>query len=140
MFNNLTLRTKIIAGSCLPLILIAILGFMSISSIKSLLQSNEWVGHTHEVIAHANSIVASVVDMETGARGYLLAGKEGFLAPYTDGNISFRERSLLSKIQSMIILSKSSYLTISKTRLTSGRRMPLIQPLKCGGPSAMPKR
>ena len=31
------------------------------------------------------SIEAAAVDMETGMRGYLLAGQEGFLDPYTDG-------------------------------------------------------
>ncbi len=45
--------------------------------------------HTYEVIDHANSIVAAAVDMETGMRGYLLAGKDEFLAPYEGGKKNF---------------------------------------------------
>ena len=42
-----------------------------------------WVEHTHEVLANAAHLLALGVDMETGMRGFLLAGKEGFLAPTT---------------------------------------------------------
>ena len=53
----------------------------------SIMKANEgWVAHTYEGIDQANSILASAVDMETGMRGYLLAGQEGFLAPYTSGS------------------------------------------------------
>ncbi len=48
-----------------------------------------WVGHTHEVLAAAQRLLAHAVDMETGMRGYLLAGKEGFLDPYKGGKIGF---------------------------------------------------
>ena len=40
-----------------------------------------WVDHTHEVLASAARVVAFAVDMETGMRGFLLAGQEGFLDP-----------------------------------------------------------
>ena len=40
---------------------------------------------SYRVIAAANDIVAAANNMETGMRGYLLAGKEAFLEPYTKG-------------------------------------------------------
>jgi len=91
MFKNMGLKFKIILGSSVTLLLMVILGLISISANKSLTQSNHWVDHTHTVIATANSIVASGVDMETGMRGYLLAGKEEFLAPYKGGQKKFYE-------------------------------------------------
>jgi len=54
-------------------------------SLKIMEETTGWVDHTHIVIAEANSILASAVDMETGMRGYLLAGKNEFLAPYNLG-------------------------------------------------------
>ncbi len=45
------------------------------SSIATISQTTGWVDHTHEVIADAEELLASAVDMETGMRGYLLAGK-----------------------------------------------------------------
>ncbi|KXO14340.1 Methyl-accepting chemotaxis protein I (serine chemoreceptor protein) [Moritella sp. JT01] len=48
-----------------------------------------WVNHTHKVLAKASSIEAATVEMETGMRGYLLAGKTDFLAPYEHGEQTF---------------------------------------------------
>ncbi len=83
--KTLGLKTKILSGAAFPLLLLAFLGGLSIYSINSIQESNRWVEHTHEVLAEAAAIVSSAVDMETGMRGYLLAGKEGFLKPYTGG-------------------------------------------------------
>ena len=52
-----------------------------------------WVTHTYGVIQEANAILAAAVDMETGMRGYLLAGREDFLAPYEGGSASFFDLS-----------------------------------------------
>lgn len=56
-----------------------------LESLKTMGQDEKWITHTYGVIAQANDILAAAVDMETGMRGYLLAGEEGFLAPYTNG-------------------------------------------------------
>jgi methyl-accepting chemotaxis protein len=91
MFKNMGLKFKIILGSCVTLVLMIALGIISINANKALTQSNHWVDHTHTVIATANQIVAAGVDMETGMRGYLLAGKEEFLGPYKGGQKKFYE-------------------------------------------------
>ncbi len=91
MFKNMGLKFKIILGSCVTLVLMVILGIVSINATKSLTNVNARVDHTHVVIATANQIVASGVDMETGMRGYLLAGKEEFLDPYKGGQKKFYE-------------------------------------------------
>ena len=85
MFKNLGLRAKMLAGNGGPLILFVFLGVVSYFSINSLLQANGWVERSNEVLRKADSIVASAVEMETGMRGYLLAGKEDFLEPYKTG-------------------------------------------------------
>ena len=61
------------------------------TDLQVMKENEEWVTHTYEVIAQANAITASAVDMETGMRGYLLAGQEKFLAPYTNGANLFGE-------------------------------------------------
>ncbi len=88
-YQDLSLSTKLPLGSAGPLVLVAILGFVTWSSIESLLESNDMVDHTHKVIGEAGDIEAAAVDMETGMRGYLLAGKPDFLAPYTTGQETF---------------------------------------------------
>ena len=44
-----------------------------------------WVIHTHEVIARATAYEKSLVDAETGQRGYLLTGRQAYLDPYYSG-------------------------------------------------------
>ena len=89
MFENLSLRAKILMGSGVTLGFLVILGLVSLNSIGSLQKTNSWVNHTHEVIQEAMLIEAAAVDMETGMRGYLLAGKSEFLDPYNNGNETF---------------------------------------------------
>lgn len=90
-FSNLKLRSKMFSGNAVALLLVIILGSVTYNTTSNLLKSGEMVNHTHVVIEHAMDILASAVDMETGMRGYLLAGQEGFLAPYTHGYKVFKE-------------------------------------------------
>ncbi|MCP4993966.1 MAG: hypothetical protein GY934_09305, partial [Gammaproteobacteria bacterium] len=90
--RSIKLRTKILTGSAVPLLFLVALGVLSIFSINSIRNTNEKVDHTHVVLSDAVGIVSSAVDMETGMRGYLLAGKEEFLAPYKNGGIEAYKR------------------------------------------------
>ncbi len=84
-FKNLELRKKILLGSCAPILLLIIIAGVSIFNIRSITVTNQRVEHTYKVLAEASNIIGSAVDMETGMRGYLLAGKEEFLDPYQNG-------------------------------------------------------
>ncbi len=94
---KINLRLKILAGALVPLAFLLFLGLLSITSINSITETNESVNHTHVVIKDSNNIIASAVDMETGMRGYLLAGKEGFLDPYTQGETATYQQINLLK-------------------------------------------
>ena len=84
-FSNLRTKSKVLIGVLSPLVLLVVLGIVAVTSINSIVKTNGWVDHTRVVLADAAAIVGSAVDMETGMRGYLLAGKEGFLDPYNGG-------------------------------------------------------
>jgi signal transduction histidine kinase/DNA-binding response OmpR family regulator/CHASE3 domain sensor protein len=86
-FNNLKARTKILIATGLPLALMVLLSIVSIGSINSIVATEERVIHTQFVLGSAADIVRSAVDMETGMRGFLLAGKEDFLDPYKRGEV-----------------------------------------------------
>ena len=85
------LKLKLLLGSSLTLLLMLILGIVSIITNNTLTKTNGWVDHTHVVIGEANQILASAVNMETGQRGFLLAGKAEFLEPYRNGSKEFLE-------------------------------------------------
>jgi len=89
MFNNLKLKWKLVTGFSLPLILLVIIATTVNFSIAKLLKTQGWVEHTHEVVEIGNDITSSLVNMETGLRGFLITGENGFLEPYNDGNARF---------------------------------------------------
>lgn len=62
----------------------------SAESSKEMQEALYWVRHTYQVIGQANALLTHAVDMETGVRGYLLAGRESFLTPYVEGSERFK--------------------------------------------------
>ncbi|USD41964.1 methyl-accepting chemotaxis protein [Vibrio sp. SCSIO 43135] len=88
-FKNIPLRFKLALGTGTPMLLLVFLAFIAITSSRSQVQTNAMVDHTHKVIQQAKQIEAAAVDMETGMRGFLLAGKEDFLEPYIQGQQRF---------------------------------------------------
>ncbi|MBT6442281.1 MAG: HAMP domain-containing protein [Alphaproteobacteria bacterium] len=84
-FTNLKTKSKVLLGIFSPMVLLLLLGGIAIININSITSTNKMVEHTHNVLGDATSIVSSAVDMETGMRGFLLAGQEGFLDPYVNG-------------------------------------------------------
>lgn len=84
-----TLKKKLIAGFAVPALIIVIISIIVYSSISSLLSANHWVNHTHKVIGEGRALLSSMVNMETGMRGFLVTGKDEFLEPYIEGDKQF---------------------------------------------------
>lgn len=89
------LRTEILVVNLSVIALLVVISVIAYRGLTSLNETAIWVAHTHEVISEAQLIQRLVVDMETGERGFLIAGKEEFLEPYDIGikrYIETRER------------------------------------------------
>lgn len=84
-FANRKTKTKVMMGISVPIIFSIILSAICYYNIEKIIYTSKWVNHTYEVLAESDAIVAAAVNMETGMRGYLLAGKEEFLEPYNGG-------------------------------------------------------
>ena len=52
-------------------------------------QTIKWSSHTYDVLNENTVLIGSMIDRETGLRGYLLAGDRKFLAPYEGGAQAF---------------------------------------------------
>ncbi len=78
-------RGKILLGMAVPVAMLFIIGFVAMNSIHTISESSGKVERAYDVLADASNIVSSAINMETGMRGYLLAGKDGFLEPYNQG-------------------------------------------------------
>ena len=91
ILNNLKLGTKLAGGYVIVLALMAIVSLVVFNSINRLVDSSKWVNHTYEVIRTAESVGAAMVDMETGQRGFMIAGKDAYLEPFNRGQSAFDE-------------------------------------------------
>ena len=76
---------KISAGYAVILAFMIIISIVAYNSLISIDHSVKWVNHTNEVIDIANSVGGSMIDMETGLRGFLITGEENYLEPYYAG-------------------------------------------------------
>lgn len=74
----------------------AVLGVFLIVSVLTFIQfnrnveNNKWTNHTHQVIYEAENILIALINIETGQRGFLLAGLDNFLEPLTQGEQDFK--------------------------------------------------
>ncbi|MFK7882492.1 CHASE3 domain-containing protein [Roseobacter sp.] len=84
--SNINTKPKVLLSVAVPLLLTLCIGAVALVNLERMKQTQGWVDHAQRVLASANGIVAAAVDMETGMRGYLLAGQEQFLEPYEGGN------------------------------------------------------
>lgn len=75
-------KRNLIIGYSLSLLLLIVSAVASYVSINNLLESQELVNHTNEVIKHLDDVKMSVREGEAGQRGYLLTSEDKFLNPF----------------------------------------------------------
>ena len=85
MFKKTTHTKLIILTSLLPIVSFGIVGVISYYEINNFIVDEKWVEHTYQVIGQADDVEKSMLDIETGERGYLITHNEVFLEPYNSG-------------------------------------------------------
>lgn len=91
-----TVGTKIGAAFAMGLAAVVVIGLVAVRSTESLIETADWVEHTHKAIETVQGVLSDVKDGETGQRGFLLTGEARYLVPYEQGsaNISKTVNSL----------------------------------------------
>ena len=75
-------KNKLIAGFGAALAVLILVGASAYRSMVRNDDDRQWVTHTHLVIEKIDALLANMLDIETGARGYGLTGDAVFLQPY----------------------------------------------------------
>ncbi|MCB1760652.1 MAG: methyl-accepting chemotaxis protein [Gammaproteobacteria bacterium] len=91
VLKKLRFGTKLASGFGIVLGMMLIAAIVVFFSLRSLIDSSNWVNHTYEVIGVANEVGAVLVDMESGQRGFVITGQDDYLEPYQQGNGRFAE-------------------------------------------------
>ncbi|MFO1447838.1 MAG: methyl-accepting chemotaxis protein [Opitutaceae bacterium] len=89
--KNLTVSAKTYLAVLLSYVVIAGVGWQLYEKIALFIQSEKWVSHTNVVTSNLGSILLSLVNMETGLRGYAVGGDRKYLEPYESGKTAFEE-------------------------------------------------
>ena len=64
-------------------------GGFSLYTSSQLAEAKRWNTHTYNVLEKAGGMLTSMINMETGVRGFAIAGEDQFLEPWKSGNEAF---------------------------------------------------
>ncbi len=78
-------KSKLLTGFCSVLLLLAINATVSYYNTQHLLNHNQSVTHSYQVLSELESIVSMVKDVEIGTRGFVITGDNAYLEPYYAG-------------------------------------------------------
>lgn len=95
-----SIKKKLIFSFATMVFLMLVLSTVVNIASQSLSYNYKWVDHTHSVLAKASDALAAAVDMETGMRGFMLAGNESFLEPYNSGKERFT--NIVAELQTTV--------------------------------------
>jgi len=94
-------KRNLMVSTGISVLILLISSTASYLSIKSLLDSTEWVSHTQDVIYNLNRGTTVLTEAQTGMRGYLVTGKSDFLDQYDSAE--GRANSYFEKVEKMTI-------------------------------------
>ena len=74
-------RTLLVGGGLIAALLVAIAA-LTYRNTRQLDRDASWVAHTNAVLDLTAEVLLTMVDAETGQRGFLITGREEYLEPY----------------------------------------------------------
>jgi methyl-accepting chemotaxis protein len=83
--------TKIGVGFSTALVIFTIVGAIAYRAVTQQTEAAAWVVHTQDVRVLLTQLLSNLQDAETGQRGYVITGEDGYLAPYNDGSAHAQE-------------------------------------------------
>jgi methyl-accepting chemotaxis protein len=87
--SQLTVSKRLMLAFGIVIATFLCVGASSLYSSVKLAEADRWNQHTHKVLTEGDQLLLSMVNMETGVRGFLVAGDEKFLEPWTAGQADF---------------------------------------------------
>jgi len=96
-----TFDKSVLVGVGLVVALLVVNAGVAYRNTRQLLEDAGRVAHTHEVLDLTSDVLLSLVDAETGQRGFLITGKDEFLEPYQQAlaRLDQQVRTLKDKTQ-----------------------------------------
>ena len=92
LLKKLKIGNKMFLGfGMITILMLAVLGYAYINFNKQSADVDLNL-HSYNVIRESDTILISLINMETGARGFALTGEESFLEPFNKGKIEYKNQ------------------------------------------------
>src|SRR5687768_2225999 len=79
---KITLSKKILAGFIGCSVILLTVAIVSFRNSEQFLETSQWVNHAYEVLNELDHIRIAAIEAETATRGFVITGKDNYLAPY----------------------------------------------------------
>ncbi|WP_375575265.1 methyl-accepting chemotaxis protein [Paracidovorax oryzae] len=89
--RSLTVSQRLLIAFGLVIAIFIAVAASALLTSRSLAEAESWNEHTYQVLDRSNTLLNSMINMETGARGFLLSGDDKFLEPWTSGVREFNK-------------------------------------------------
>jgi PAS domain S-box-containing protein len=76
------LTSGLVAGFVAIVIVLTATHFIALASLRNVYETSTTVAHSNAVNAGLEGLLATLVDAETGERGFVITGRTGYLEPY----------------------------------------------------------
>lgn len=90
--NKITIEQKLFAGLTLSAIIIIFIFFLAFSNFETMHIAADKVKHTYIVKNKIEDVLTSIMDIETGSRGFVLSGNNHFLEPIEKMKLEIKEK------------------------------------------------
>ena len=91
MLNNLKVGTRLSLSFGVVIAILLALAGVAYQALAGIAESTRWNIHTYKVLEESSGMLTSLINIETGERGYALAGEDAFLDPYRNGLQEFKK-------------------------------------------------
>lgn len=97
----MNLSTKLLAGFLIISLLFASVAIVNFQLSEDVIANSDYLNKSQTIVREAGRLQRNIIDMENGFRGYLLSGREPFLAPYQEAfqQIPFAFEGLRENLQ-----------------------------------------
>ncbi|MDD3004093.1 response regulator [Flavobacterium sp.] len=92
-------RKNLLINSGISVLILIISSTASFLSINSLLESNNKVNHTQEIIYNLNNMQQIILEAQSGVRGFLINGNDSFLDYYSSSNVQIE--NIVKKLEKL---------------------------------------
>ncbi|PCI34092.1 MAG: hypothetical protein COB60_06720 [Flavobacteriaceae bacterium] len=92
IFRNTRISTRLFFGFSISMLVVITAILVSFENSKTIIKDENLIVHTHRVLNELKDIEVSLIDLETGQRGYIITGDLKYLEPYNSSLITINSK------------------------------------------------